>query len=70
MLRIIGRPHERAFGKYHRVLSEAKWSARAAGRVLLTQLVAVFAGTGPVPAKTATSWVSNTRPAARADHFA
>ncbi len=49
VLRIVGRQHERAFGKYHRVLSQARWSARAAGRVLLTQLVTVFAATGPVP---------------------
>ncbi len=48
VLRIVGRQHERAFGKYHRVLSQARWSARAAGRQLLTQLVAVFAGTGPI----------------------
>lgn len=48
VLRIVGRQHERAFGKYHRVLSQARWSARAAGRLLLEQLVAVFAGTGPV----------------------
>ncbi len=48
VLRILGRQHERCFSKYHRVLSQAHWSARAAGRVLLTQLVAVFAGAGPV----------------------
>jgi hypothetical protein len=48
VLRIVGQQHVRAFSKYHRVLSQAHWSARAAGRVLLTQLVAVFAGTGPV----------------------
>lgn len=47
VLRILGRQHARAFGNY-RVLSQARWSVRAAGRVLLTQLVAVFAGTGPV----------------------
>jgi hypothetical protein len=48
VLRIVGRQHERGFGKYHRVLSQARWSARAAGRLLLTQLIAVFAGSGPV----------------------
>ncbi|WP_223654188.1 transposase [Hymenobacter psoromatis] len=48
VLRIVGRQHARAFGKYHRVLSQARWSARAAGRVLLTQLVVAFVGTGPV----------------------
>lgn len=48
VLRIVGRQHERGFGKYHRVLSQARWSARAAGRILLTQLIAVFAGSGPV----------------------
>ncbi len=48
MLRIVRRPDERAFGKYHRVLSQARWSAWAAGRILLIQLVAVFADMGPV----------------------
>ncbi len=48
VLRIVGLSQERAFHKYHRVLSHAPWSARLAARVLLRQLVAVFAPAGPV----------------------
>lgn len=48
VLRIVGLSQEQRFHKYHHVLSHARWSARRAARVLLTQLVAVFAGDGPL----------------------
>ena len=47
-LRIVGLSQQPAWHKYHRVLSRAKWSARAASRVLLAQLVAAFLPTGPL----------------------
>ena len=47
-LRIVGLGQQPAWHKYHRVLSRAKWSARAASRVLLAQLVAAFLPTGPL----------------------
>jgi DDE superfamily endonuclease len=48
VLRIVGLSQERHFHKYHRVLSDAHWSARAGGQLLLGQLVSAFAGSGPV----------------------
>ncbi len=48
LLRIMGLAHERRFVNYHRVLNRAKWSARAASRVLLKMLLNVFMPTGPV----------------------
>lgn len=48
VLRIMGMHSEKAFHKYHRVLSQARWSALTASRVLLNQLVAVFVGQGPL----------------------
>lgn len=39
---------ERRFCRYHRVLSRAAWSIRAAGRLLLALLVRAFAADGPV----------------------
>ena len=48
VLRIVGLGQQPAWHKYHRVLSWAKWSARAASCVLLAQLVAAFLPTGPL----------------------
>ena len=47
-LRVTGRAQGRQFHRYHRVLSRAKWSELAVGRVLLGLLVAAFAPTGPL----------------------
>jgi hypothetical protein len=46
VLRVVGLATERQFGKYHRVLSRAVWSSRAASRLLLQLLVRTFAPTG------------------------
>src|SRR6478609_8771600 len=48
LLRIAGLGRERRFTNYHRVLNRAAWDARAAARLLLGLLVAVFAPSGPV----------------------
>ena len=47
-LRIVGLSQQSSWHKYHRVLSRARWSARAASRVLLGQLVAAFLPAGPL----------------------
>jgi hypothetical protein len=47
-LRLTGRDHCPRFHRYHRVLSHARWSGLAAGRVLLALLVAAFAPDGPL----------------------
>ena len=47
-LRIMGLGQQENWHKYHRVLSRARWSARAASRVLLGQLVAAFLPAGPL----------------------
>lgn len=47
-LRIVGLGQQPAWHKYHRVLSRGKWSARAASRLLLGQLVATFLPAGPL----------------------
>ncbi len=47
-LRILGLSHERRFVHFHRVLSRARWSGRAAARVLLGLLVRAFVPRGPV----------------------
>lgn len=46
VLRVVGLATERQFGKYHRVLSRAVWSSRAASRILLQLLVRTFVPTG------------------------
>lgn len=46
ILRVMGMQHESHFQTYHRVLSRALWSSRQASRILLQQLVKVFAPTG------------------------
>ncbi len=48
VLRVLGLARERRFCRYHRVLSRAAWSPRAAGRILLGLLVRAFAPTGPL----------------------
>jgi hypothetical protein len=47
-LRIIGLSQERRFVNYHRVLSRARWSGRAASRLLLGLLVRRFVPEGPI----------------------
>ena len=48
ILRITGLGRERRFVNYHRVLSRAAWSGRAAARVLLGLLLDAFVPRGPV----------------------
>jgi len=48
VLRIMGLCQEKAFHKYHRVLSQAQWSVLAASRILLEQLLKVFVGQEPL----------------------
>src|SRR6266540_670789 len=47
-LRVMGLGQLPQFHRYHRVLSRARWSSLAAGRVLLRLLVAPFAPAGPL----------------------
>src|SRR5918999_1748344 len=47
-LRAMGLAQDRRFVRYHRVLSRARWSGLAVGRVLLEMLVAAFARDGPL----------------------
>lgn len=48
VLRVLGLAGERRFVNYHRVLSRATWSSRAAARVLLCLLVNAFVPAGPI----------------------
>lgn len=48
ILRIIGLNNQKAFHKYHRVLSHARWEALKASRLLLDQLLSVFIGQQPL----------------------
>ncbi len=48
VLRVLGLSGERHFVNYHRVLSRAVWSPRAAARVLLRLLVSTFVREGPI----------------------
>jgi hypothetical protein len=48
LLRIAGLSRERRFTNYHRVLNQAAWDPRAAARLPLGLLTAVFAPSGPV----------------------
>ena len=48
LLRIAGLSRERRFVNYHRVLSRAAWSGRAAARVLPGLLLDALAPHGPV----------------------
>ena len=45
-LRVLGLDAGRRFERYHRVLSRARWSPRAASRILLRLLIAAFARGG------------------------
>src|SRR5438105_2481004 len=46
VLRVMGLSHERRFQTYHRVLNRARWSSRAASRILLSLLVNAFVPSG------------------------
>jgi len=48
VLRIVGLGSEPRFQNYHRVLNRARWSSRAASRILLRLLVQSFAPSGPL----------------------
>jgi hypothetical protein len=48
ILRVSGLSHDRRFVNYHRILSRAAWSGRAAARVLLGLLLDAFAPRGPL----------------------
>src|ERR671936_780803 len=47
-LRVLGLAQLKQFHRYHRVLSQAKWSGLAVSRILLNLLVAAFAPDGPL----------------------
>ncbi len=47
-LRVMGLAQIKQFHRYHRVLSQAKWSSLAISRILLGLLVATFAPDGPL----------------------
>ena len=47
-LRVLGLAQLKQFHRYHRVLSQAKWSGLAISRILLNLLVAAFAPDGPL----------------------
>ena len=47
-LRIMGLAQHKAFHKYHRLLSHANWSALAASRLLLQQVVGLLADNQPI----------------------
>lgn len=48
VLRVMGLSEEKHFINYHRVLSRAIWSSRQASKILLLQLVTVFAISGTI----------------------
>jgi DDE superfamily endonuclease len=48
VLRIVGLGSETHFQNYHRVLNRARWSSRAASRILLGLLLQAFARSGPL----------------------
>jgi hypothetical protein len=48
VLRIMGLSNEKHFQNYHRVLNRARWSSRAASRILLGLLLPSFASSGPL----------------------
>ncbi len=48
LLRIVGLSQEKAFHKYHRVLSHARWSRLKASRLLMSQLIKAFVKDGPL----------------------
>lgn len=46
ILRVMGLQHEHYFQNYHRLLNRAVWSSRHASKLLLQQIVRVFAPSG------------------------
>jgi DDE superfamily endonuclease len=48
VLRVMGLHAEAHFQNYHRVLNRARWSSRAASRLLLGLLIQAFAPSGPI----------------------
>ncbi len=48
VLRVMGLSQTQHFQNYHRVLNRAVWSSLELSRLLLVQLVATFAATGPI----------------------
>jgi hypothetical protein len=48
VLRVMGLAAEAHFQNYHRVLNRARWSSRAASRILLGLLVQAFVPSGPI----------------------
>ena len=48
VLRMMGRDQDTGFHKYHRVLSQARWSPYQGAHILLMQLVQTFAPNGPL----------------------
>jgi hypothetical protein len=48
VLRVMGLKGERRFGKYHRVLSRARWSGLIGARILLGLRVALLPPGGPI----------------------
>src|SRR3954468_19400595 len=48
VLRVAGLNAEAHFQNYHRVLNRARWSSRAASRILLGLLLQAFGGSGPI----------------------
>ena len=48
ILRVMDLAQEQAYGKYHRVLNRAVWSARQGARRLLIHLVGTFVPSGPI----------------------
>jgi DDE superfamily endonuclease len=48
VLRIVGLGSEKHFQNYHRVLNRARWSSRAASRILLGLLITAFTPSGPL----------------------
>lgn len=48
VLRIMGRQDDKAFHKYHRVLSDANWLALKASPILLRQILTVLVGDAPL----------------------
>ncbi len=48
ILRVMGKGNTPQFQTYHRVLNRARWSALQGSRMLLGQLVQVFAPSGPI----------------------
>jgi hypothetical protein len=48
VLRVAGLNAEPHFQNYHRVLNRARWSSRAASRILLGLLLKAFGGSGPI----------------------